>query len=119
MSDKGHKINQFREIDEIWVGLICNMKPKNQDIEDAETILTAYLTDEVGKKYMLNERKLYFPPKQICIINRWYHPKTLLPRERLASGSLAQIIPDILLHEYDEYGHYIYGSQKMKQLKCR
>ncbi len=116
LSNIGHHIEEFRSIDEIWIGCFRNITPKKTDINISEKIITAYLADEVGDSKMLNEINKSFPKGQICVINRWYKPTKDL-WARFVDNSPARIIPEIILHYYHNAFHLIYGAEKLKRLK--
>ena len=123
--DWNHHIKDFRDdgVEEIWIGYISNpelkLQPSEHDVDLVEHMLISYLTNAVGKRYVLNENLFDFPSENICILNQWYKRNTNKLYLRTPIGSPSNIIPDVLLHTYDEeHGiHEIYGAEKIKRIK--
>ena len=116
LNNLGHHIEELKEVEEIWMGCFRNINPENEDILIIEKIVTAYLTQVVGDKKMLNAINKCFPKNQICVINRWYKPSKGL-WSRFVDYSPARIIPEVILHYYSDNTHLIYGTDKLKRLK--
>ena len=112
-----HHINDYDVIEEIWAGYISNIEPISKDVFAAEKIITAYLKDEVGEGYILNETNKKFPKYDICIVNRWYKHDSVTIWEKLKQGSPSKITPSILLHYTYGKEHEIFGSERIKRLK--
>ena len=82
-------------------------------------MLISYLTKVLTKDYVLNEILFDFPIDNVCILNQWYKRNTNKLYQRTPVGSPSSIIPDVLLHTYDENcnQHELYGAEKIKQMK--
>ena len=116
--DGNHHIKDFKEVEEIWAGYIAsNLKPKQSDVFAVEKIITAYLKEEVGNNFMLNQTNKKFPKYDVCVINRWYKRDGETVRLKLKVGSPSKIIPAVLLHYAYGKIHEIHGSQRIKHLK--
>ena len=116
LNNIGHHIEEFRCVEEIWLGCFRNVDAKKADINIVEKLTTAYLSDEVGTQKMLNEINMSFPKSQICVINRWFKPEKLL-WSRFKEYSPSRIISEVILHYYNDNLHMIYGTDKLKCLK--
>ena len=120
LSDKGHHIEEIKQLNGIWIGAISNIEPTFSDINYVENILTAQLADTYGEKYMLNKINKKFPKYNIYILNLW-HKISGERWQKYSSYSVLSDIPDVLGHEYQQnYDiHYLYGTQKLKWLNIK
>ena len=120
MKNHDHHIHEFELREQhlyIWVGTISNMRStKEMDVRHCENMLTSYLVQayQTYDGEIVNATN-YKAPKDtdIYIINEWYYWKNEMECQRRTSGSVSQIIPDVLSYYSD--GNSIYSS---KRLKC-
>jgi hypothetical protein len=123
--DGNHHIKDYRKdgVEEIWIGYISNpeinLQPSKLDVDLVEHMLISYLTKVLTKDYVLNKVLFDFPIDNVCILNQWYKRNTNKLYQRTPVGSPSSIIPDVLLHTYDETcnQHELYGAEKIKQMK--
>ena len=120
MKNHDHHIHEFELREQhlyIWVGTISNLRStKEIDVRHCENMLTSYLVQayQTYDGEIVNATN-YKAPKDtdIYIINEWYYWKNEMECQRRMSGSVSQIIPDVLSYYAD--GNSIYSS---KRLKC-
>lgn len=115
--NKGHHINDFSEIHEIWVGSFFNISPEKTDINLAEKMITSYLAydDEVGNKLLLNVTNTYAPNTSVYIINRWYN-KVQNEWQRHGKTSLAKILADVIAYKLNDANECIlFEAKKLKR----
>lgn len=125
LSDWNHHIKDYRRdgVEEIWIGYIgnpeLNLQPSKHDVDIVEHMLISYLTKVLTQDYVLNKNLLDFPLENVCILNQWYKKNTNKLYQRTPIGSPSSIIPDVLLHTYDEEleQHEISGAEKIKRMK--
>ena len=119
MKNRDHHIHDFELREQhlfIWVGTISNLRViKEIDVRHCENMLTSYLV-QAYQPYdgeIVNATN-YKAPKDtdIYLVNEWYNWKNEMEFQHRKTGSISQIIPDVL--SYYAEGCSIYSSKRLK-----
>lgn len=78
----------------------------------AEIIITASLTDIVGKENVLNATNTLFPSENVFVINEWWKKNSESVWKRQPINAPSNIIPDVLTF-------HIYGNNDNELLVCK
>ena len=115
--DKGHHINDFSRVQEIWVGTIANKRASHGDVMLIENMLTSYVAGEIGEDKMLNKINFCLPSINVYILAEWINPITQTAWGKLSRTSPGSIIPDVIVNKtYDDTFNYnLYVSKKLKK----
>ncbi|MBR1512976.1 MAG: hypothetical protein IJ622_01645 [Bacteroidales bacterium] len=119
LGDKGHHIEEIKDrLNSIYVGSLSNIKrPLRQQILLAEKIITANLTDIVGKSSVLNATNTYFPSEDVFVINEWWKTTCESVWERQPKNAPSNIIPDVLAYHFKGKDDFeLFGCKKLKRL---
>jgi len=117
LRDKGHHIEEFRS-SSIYVGCLANVKrPVKSQILVTEKIITACLTDIVGKDNVFNATNKYFPAENVFVINEWWKKNGEAVWERCPKNTPSNIIPDVLTYHYKgNDDNELFGCKKLKRI---
>ena len=90
--DKNHKVYSVSREQKIWLGKIAFGETDRKLLELAESMLI-YFNDEVD---ILNEKKVFSPPKQSCaLISAFFKKDTGEPYVRLPA--IVRMLPEVLV----------------------
>lgn len=119
LSDKNHHINEIKDrLNSIYAGCISNVRGISANkTRLIEKIITAYLTESVGRKRMLNLRNFNYPTQNVYVINEWWKENTEYLWQRQPRNAPSHILPDVLTYHYwDNDDFEIYECKKMKKI---
>lgn len=117
LKDKGHHLNDFSRIKEIWVGSIANKDASHHDVWIIEKMLTSYFVGEVGIDKMLNKINLILPENNVYVLSEWIEPNSKSAWGKLPRISPANIMPDVIVNKVNDeaYNYCLYVSKKLKK----
>lgn len=115
--DKGHHINDFSRLKEIWVGTFTNKKVTHEDIMTAEKMMISYFVGEVGENKMLNENNFSLPNTNVYVLSEWIRPHTERAWSNLPKSSPGSIMADVIVNKATDlaFNYYLYTSKKLKK----
>lgn len=113
LNDRNHHINDFSNINEVWIGTIINKKATHRDVMLVEKMLTSYFVTE-GE--LLNSINKNLPEESIYLINEWIHYKRNSECLRLPKVSIGNMMPDVIIYKMDNYTneYKLFVSNKLK-----
>lgn len=113
LNDKNDHINDFSNINEIWIGTIVNKRATHRDVMDVEKMLTSYFAAE-GE--LLNAINMTLPKESMYLINEWIHYKRNSECLRLPRTSIGNMMPDVIVYKKDSCSneYKLFVSNKLK-----
>ena len=118
LGDKGHHIEEIENrLNSIYVGCLSNIKHLTESqIRLAEKIITASLTDIVGKSRVLNRTNTNFPDENVYVINEWWKTTGESIWKRQPKTAPSNIIPDVLVYHTIGKDYYeLFCCQKLNK----
>mgnify|MGYP001748296805 FL=1 len=115
--DKGHHINDFSRLKELWVGTFINKKVTHKDIMTAEKMMISYFVGEIGEEKMLNKINFSLPNSNVYVISEWIKPDTARAWSNLPKNSPGNIMADVIVNKVTDqaFNYYLYTAKKLKR----